>query len=130
MAIFNGKIHYKWSFSIATQSNGFVWKCWVNIPNEIAIFQNGIVWSAKPLGFGGLANMFRPTYLKELRRRREIEETDLRAWDQRPAVILMIWGIGFWLMVNRFLHGTFNGIYLTLIVLSDVYIYIYYTDVI
>ena len=41
-------------------SNGFVWKCWVNIPNEIAIFhrdndqQNHWV-------FRGLANIFRQT---------------------------------------------------------------------
>ena len=50
--------------SLPYHQYGFVWKCWVNIPNEIAIFHDGIVWSAKPdCFFWGLANIFIHTHI-------------------------------------------------------------------
>ena len=43
---------------------GFVWTCWVNIPNETAIFQNGIMIS-KTIGFNGYTT-FSDTPISEL----------------------------------------------------------------
>ena len=44
--------------------SGFVWKCWVNIPNEIAIFI-GIMIS-KTVGYNGVHNIFKQTPLAAL----------------------------------------------------------------
>ena len=41
------------------------WKCWVNIPNEIAIFQNGIMIS-KTIGYNGLHYIFRHTHVNRM----------------------------------------------------------------
>ena len=39
-----------------------VWKCWVNLPNETTIFQNGIMIS-KTIGYNGVQNIFRQTHI-------------------------------------------------------------------
>ena len=41
---------------------GFVWKCWVNTPNEIAMFHDGIMIS-KTIGYNGVLTIFRHTHI-------------------------------------------------------------------
>ena len=47
---------------LASYPFGFVWKCWVNLPNEIAIFHDGIMIS-KTIGYNGVHNIFRHTHV-------------------------------------------------------------------
>ena len=47
------------------RTSGFVWKCWVNIPNEIAIFHRDCLIS-KTIGYNGVHDIFRHTQMPRM----------------------------------------------------------------